>query len=51
MAALVVTSIKYGLDRQDSFEIAVISIDWLVLVVNGILLSIVFRRELKETAT
>jgi cytochrome c oxidase subunit IV len=51
VAALVVTSINHGLDRQDSFEIAVISIDWLVLVINGILLSIVFRRELKETAT
>jgi len=44
--ALVITTINHGLDRQDSFEIAVISIDWLVLVINGILLSIVFRRQL-----
>ena len=39
-------SLTKGLDRQDSFEIAVISIDWLVLLINGILLSIVFRRQL-----
>lgn len=50
MIALSVVSINQGLDRQDSFEIAVISIDWLVLVVNGILLSRVFRRQLKEVA-
>jgi hypothetical protein len=49
--ALTITSINQGLDRQDSFEIAVISIDWLVLVINGILLSIVFRRGLRGTAT
>jgi hypothetical protein len=36
----------YGLDRQDRFEVAVISIDWLVLTINGALLSIVFRRRL-----
>lgn len=46
MIALALISINYGLDRQDRFEIAVISIDWLVLVINGILLSIVFRRQL-----
>lgn len=50
MIALSVVSINQGLDRQDSFEIAVISIDWLVLVVNGILLSRLFRRQLKEVA-
>jgi len=41
-------SFNYGLDRQDRFEVAVISIDWLVLIINGILLSIVFKRQLKE---
>jgi hypothetical protein len=43
--AFTLTTLNRGLDRQDNFEIAVISIDWLVLVVNGILLSMVFRRE------
>lgn len=41
-------SYNYGLDRQDRFEVAVISIDWLVLIINGVLLSIVFKRQLKE---
>jgi len=44
---LAVISINYGLDRMDRFEIAAISIDWLVLVINGALLSLVFRRQLK----
>ena len=35
-------SIQHGLDREYRFEIAVISIDWLVLLVNGILLAILF---------
>ena len=48
MFALAQISINYGLDRQDRFEVAVISIDWLVLIVNGVLLSIVFKRQLKS---
>jgi hypothetical protein len=35
------------LHRQDRFEVAVISIDWLALVINGVLLSMVFRRKFK----
>jgi len=46
MIAFVLISLNYGLDRQDRFEVAVISIDWLVLIINGILLSIVFKRQL-----
>jgi hypothetical protein len=45
--SLMVISIKFGMDRQDRFEVAVISINWLILVINGVLLSIVFRRQLK----
>ena len=48
MVSLAIISISYGLDRQYRFEIVVISIDWLVLIINGILLSIVFRRQLKN---
>jgi hypothetical protein len=47
MVFLAVLSIIYGLDRMDRFEVAVISIDWLVLVINGVLLSLLFRRQLK----
>jgi hypothetical protein len=45
LVSLVSFSLIYGLERQYRFEIAVISIDWLVLIVNGILLSILFRRQ------
>jgi hypothetical protein len=47
MVFLTVISINHGLDRMDRFEVAVIAIDWLVLVINGVLLSLVFRREMK----
>jgi hypothetical protein len=45
--SLAIVSINYGLDRQYRFEILVISIDWLVLLINGILLSILFRGRLE----
>ena len=45
LVTLVVISVRYGLERLDRFEVAVISIDWLVLLINGALLSLVFRRE------
>jgi hypothetical protein len=48
IVSLAAISISYGLDRQDRFEVVVLSIDWLVLIVNGVLLSVVFRRRLKE---
>lgn len=44
IASLTVISVNHGLDREDRFEIAAISIDWLVLIINGVLLSIVFKR-------
>ena len=47
MVFLAVISINYGLDREDRFEVAVISIDWLVLIINGVLLSLVFRSQVK----
>lgn len=45
---LAIFSAIYGLDRQDRFEVAIISINWLVLIVNGILLSRVFKKQLRE---
>jgi hypothetical protein len=45
--ALIVISAIYGLERLDRFEVIILSVDWLVLLVNGILLSRVFRRQLK----
>ena len=50
IVSLVAISINYGLDRQDRFEVMVLSVDWPVLIVNGVLLSMVFRRQLREVA-
>jgi hypothetical protein len=47
MVFLVVISIIHGLDRKDRFEVAVISVDWLVLIINGILLGLLFKKHLK----
>jgi hypothetical protein len=44
--SLVVISAIYGLNREDRFEVAVISVNWLVLLITGTLVSIVFRRQL-----
>lgn len=44
--ALVIVSLNFGLDRKDSFEVIIISIDWLVLLINGILLGLLFKRRL-----
>ncbi len=44
-AALIVILFVYGLERLDRFEVVVISTAWLVLLINGILLSILFRRQ------
>lgn len=46
--AFVIVTLLQGLDRQDNFEIAVISITWLALMINGVLLSLLFRRQGKE---
>jgi len=47
IASLIIISINHGIDRLDRFEVLAISIDWLVLIINGVLLSILFRRQLK----
>jgi hypothetical protein len=44
LAGLVAISISYGINRQDRFEVIVLSIDWLVLIVGGLLTGAVFRR-------
>ncbi len=43
--ALAGYSAVYGLDREYRFEVAAIAINWLTLIINGILLSILFRRQ------
>jgi len=39
-------SLRYGLDRSYRFEVAAISVNWIAIVVVGILLSIYFRRQM-----
>jgi hypothetical protein len=47
VASLTMISFNYGLDRLDRFEVVVITVNWLVLIVNGVLLGILFRKQLK----
>ena len=48
MVALGIVSAQLGLERQDRFEVIVISITWLVLIVNGILVGILFKKKMKD---
>jgi hypothetical protein len=45
IVSFVIVSIQYGINRGYIFEIAIISITWLTLIINGILLSIFYRRK------
>jgi hypothetical protein len=47
IVSLVVISFIFGLDRQDRFEVIVISINWLVLLLNGILIGRHFKKQQK----
>jgi hypothetical protein len=49
LLSFIYISAKYGIDRSYIFEVAVITIDWLTLIIVGILLSILFRREITKT--
>jgi hypothetical protein len=40
-------SIQYGVEHQDCFEVVALDISWLVLIINGILLSVFFKKQLK----
>ncbi|MFH1852589.1 MAG: hypothetical protein ABIA75_09615 [Candidatus Neomarinimicrobiota bacterium] len=42
--ALIIVSVRFGIHREYIFEVAAITINWTVLTVTGILLSIVFKR-------
>jgi hypothetical protein len=47
--SLVIVSMGYGLERLDRFEVVAISVNWLVLIVNGVLLSFLFRRHIGKS--
>ncbi|MCF7885815.1 MAG: hypothetical protein K9M80_04900 [Candidatus Marinimicrobia bacterium] len=46
--SFVIVSINHGIVRKDRFEVYIISIDWLVLIINGILMSIVYKKLLNN---
>jgi hypothetical protein len=48
VAAFVVMSLVYGPDLEYRFELLAISVDWLMLIVGGVLLSVFFRRAAQQ---
>jgi hypothetical protein len=46
--AFLIYTLKYGIDRSYRFEVAAISINWIVCIVGGILLTIHFRKKIKS---
>lgn len=44
--SLIMISARFGIDRKDRFEVVIISIDWLVLIINCLLLGFVFKRRI-----
>lgn len=44
MTSFAIFSIQYGVRREYRFEIASISINWIALIVSGILLGVLFKR-------
>ena len=47
IAAFVVYTILFGIDRSYRFEVASISINWLFIIATSVLISIFFKRNLK----
>ena len=47
VGSLIIISIMYGIHREYIFEVVVITVNWTVLIIAGILLSRVFKRALK----
>lgn len=45
--SLIIISVIYGIHREYRFEVAVITINWIVLIVSGLLLSVLFKRALR----
>jgi len=50
MISFAIVTVKHGIVRKDRFEVIVISINWLVLLTNGVLISIVFKKASDKTS-
>lgn len=49
--SFILINLKYGIKREYRFEVAAITKDWMALIVSGILVSILFRREWRDSIT
>jgi len=49
VGGLIALALAYGNRLEYRFEVLVILVDWLVLIVSGALLSVVFRRDSRES--
>ena len=44
-------SLRFGIKREYRFEVALITIDYVELIVSGILLTRLFKREMRNSLT
>jgi hypothetical protein len=51
IGALIVLSLLYGKDLEYRFEVTILTINWTVLIVAGVLLSVLFRRATRHGAS
>ncbi len=47
--SFIVLSILYGINLEYRFEVAAIAINWIVMIISGILLSVVFKRAMRAS--
>lgn len=48
VSSLVLISYYFGIQREYRFEVAIITLNWLSLIIGGILLSVIFKRALSK---
>jgi hypothetical protein len=48
LVSFIIITIQYGVMREDRFEVIIISINWLTLIIVGILISLWCQRKLKS---
>jgi hypothetical protein len=51
LISFIMISFKYGIKREYRFEVAAITINYMTLIVSGILMSRLFRREWRDSLT
>lgn len=48
MVSLIIISFSYGIQREYRFEVAAITINWMMLIVSGIPLGVLFKRDMSK---